>query len=255
MSRLALELATDSGDIAAAQRLRHRVFVEEMGASATIRSPGREQDFFDPWCEHLIVRDQISREVVGTYRLLTADSARRLGTFCAEREFDLTRLGNLRTQLIEVGRACVDPAYRRGAALMLLWSGVARLARERGASYLIGCASISMADRGTHAAAVYAQLAPRHLAPTEYRVVPRTPLAPLRHSSASSSTIPPLLEGYLRLGAWIGGEPAWDPDFNTADLLVFLQLSRVEARHARRFLQEPQAALHACASAAVAVAR
>lgn len=83
--RLSLALATRSCDIAAAQRLRHRVFVEEMGAQATVQSPGREHDLYDPWCEHLIVRDRTSGEAVGTYRLLTADSARRLGA-CLQTE-------------------------------------------------------------------------------------------------------------------------------------------------------------------------
>ena len=239
---LSLELATGTGDIAAAQRLRHRVFVEEMGARATARSPGHEYDFFDPWCEHLIVRDETTGDVVGTYRLLSAENARRLGTYCAEREFDLTRLRRLRHQLVEVGRACIDPAYRNGAAGLLLWSGVAQFARERGASYLIGCASISMADRGLTAAAVYARLAHRYLAPPEYRVVPRSPLAALGDPLMPSWTIPPLIKAYLRLGAWIGGEPAWDPDFDTADLLVFLPIARAEERHARHFLQERQAA-------------
>jgi putative hemolysin len=242
MPRLSLGLATGSSDIAAAQRLRHRVFIEEMGARANVHSHGQEHDFFDPWCEHLIVRDETSGDVVGTNRLLTPENARRLGTYCAEREFDLTRLGRLRHQLVEVGRACVDPAYRTGPAVMLLWSGIAKFARERGASYLIGCASISMADRGANAAAVYAQLARRYLAPPEYRVVPRSPLAALVDPLMPSWTIPPLIKAYLRLGAWIGGEPAWDPDFDMADLLIFLPITRAEERHARHFLHERQAA-------------
>ena len=240
--QLSLELAAGSRDLAAAQRLRYRVFVEEMGARATVHSPGREHDYFDPWYEHLIVRDRASGDVVGTYRVLTAENARRLGAFCAEREFDLTRLGPLRRRLVEVGRACVDPAYRTGAAGMLLLSGVARIARERGASHLIGCASISMTDRGANAAAVYTQLAHRYLSPTEYRVVPRSPLAALANPIAPTWVIPPLIRTYLLLGAWIGGEPAWDPDFNIADLLVLLPIARVETRCARQFAQERQAA-------------
>lgn len=239
---LSLQLATTTHDIAAAQRLRHRVFVEEMGARAASQDRGREQDFFDPWCEHVIVRDRSSGDVVGTCRLLTAKNAARLGTFCAEREFDLTRLAPLRARLLEIGRVCIDPAYRTGAAIMVLWSGIARLMRQRGATHLIGCASISMADGGTHAAAVYAHAAQQFLAPIEYRVLPRSPLAALKHGIPSTSRIPPLIKAYLRLGAWIGGEPAWDPDFNTADLLVFLPLARMEARRARPFFEDRQAA-------------
>jgi len=133
---LSLELATGSAGRAAAQGLRYRVFVEEMGAAPRVHSPGREHDYYDPLCEHLIVRHRASAEIVGTYRVLTADNARRVGAFCSEREFDLTRLGHLRRRLIELSRACVDPAHRSGAAPMLLWSGIAALARERGASHL-----------------------------------------------------------------------------------------------------------------------
>jgi putative hemolysin len=123
--QLSLERAAGSGEIVAAQRLRYRVFVEEMGARATVHSPGREHDYFDPWSEHVILRDRVSGNVIGTYRILTSDNARRLGAFCAEREFDLTRIGHLRRKLLEVGRVCVDPAYRAGATAMLLWSGAA----------------------------------------------------------------------------------------------------------------------------------
>ena len=239
---LSLELAAGPADIAAAQRLRYRVFVEEMGAGATVHSPGREHDYYDPWCEHLIVRDRASHEVVATYRLLTADNARRIGAFCAEREFDLTRLGHLRRQLIEVGRACIDPAYRSGAAAVLLWSGATKLARERGASHLIGCASITMRDRGAHAAATYRQLVRRYLAPVEYRVFPRSKLAALANPLASTAPVPSMIKSCLRLGAWIGGEPAWDPDFNTADLLVFLPIARVDGRSHRQSPDERRAA-------------
>jgi putative hemolysin len=239
---LYVELASGASDIAAAQRLRYRVFVEEMGARATVHSPGREHDYFDPWCEHLIVRDRASGTVIGTSRVLKADNARRLGAFCAEREFDLTRLGHLRRKLVELGRTCVDPAYRTHATAMLLLSGVAKFARERGASHLIACASISMTDRGVNAAAVYGQLARRHLAPSEYRITARSPLAALANPPWPNPAIPSLIMAYLRLGAWIGGEPAWDPDFNIADLLVILPVARSEARSARSFQNELQAA-------------
>ena len=240
--KLSLELAAGLCDIAAAQRLRYRVFVEEMGARATAHSPGREHDYFDTWCEHAILRDRFSGNVVGTYRLLTSDNARRLGAFCAEREFDLTRIGHLRRKLLEVGRACVDPAYRTGATAMLLWSGAAKLARERGATHVISCASISMSDRGTHAAAVYSQLARRYLAPSEYRVIPRSPLAALADPVTPPWSTPSLIKGGLRLGAWVCAEPAWDPDFNTADLLLFLPIDRIETRRAQPLAQDRQAA-------------
>jgi putative hemolysin len=240
--QLEVALAASAGELEAAQLLRHRVFVEEMGARVAAGRGGREHDLFDPWCDHVIVRERASGRIVGTYRLLSADKARRLGTFCLEREFDLTRLNRLRPQLLELGRACVDPEFRSGAVVMLLWAGIARLMRERGAAYLIGCASVSMSDGGLNAAAVYAHIRERHLAPIEYRVFPRTPLEAHGADALPAPLLPPLVKGYLRVGAWVGGAPAWDADFNTADLLMFLPLARVEARYARHFLPERAAA-------------
>jgi putative hemolysin len=237
---LKVELALTTADVRAAQRLRYRVFAEEMGAHVVGREPGRDEDHFDPWCEHLIVRDCDTGGVVGTYRILTADRARQLGTFYSESEFDLTRLFLLRPRMVEIGRACVDARYRSGPTIMLLWQGIAQFMRERKYDYLIGCASVSMQDGGACAQQVYSEIEQRHLAPIEYRVFPRHPLsprdAPLPVRNNEPVRIPALLKGYLRLGAWIGGEPAWDPDFNTADLFVFLPLARVEARYARHYL-------------------
>jgi putative hemolysin len=184
------------------------------------------------------VRDRESQEVIGTYRLLTPQRAERLGTFISAEEFDLSAFDALRGTLGEVGRACIHPAYRSGAAIMLLWTGIARYVISRNIRYLFGCASIGMEDGGANARSVYEALAEDHLAPPAYRVTPRragVPSAP----AYEPAQVPPLLKGYLRLGAWICGEPAWDPDFNTADLLVLLPLERVEARYARHFLRSP----------------
>ncbi len=233
-------LARTGDEVEAAQRLRYRVFTEEMGARITGARAGIDCDFFDPWCEHLLVRDETTGEVAGTYRILAAEHARRLGTFYADTEFDLTRLALLRSRLCEVGRACIHPDYHTGAVIMLLWHGIAAFMQERGHEYLIGCASVSMADGGIGATRIWQQLAPAQVAPIEYRVFPRHPLVPAaraRADEAAAAAMPPLLKGYLRLGAWIGGEPAWDPDFNTADLFVFLPLARVAARYARHYLR------------------
>jgi putative hemolysin len=240
--RLSVGLATSSTDIEAAQRLRHRVFVGELGARVAPAIPGRDQDFFDPWCDHLVVRDEARCEIVGTYRILTAERARRLGTFYADTEFDLTRLGSLKPATCEIGRACIHPEYRSGPAIMRLWQGLAAYMREHGCRYLIGCASVSMADGGANALRVWRQALPEHLAPIEYRVFPRHPLliddaAEAEGPHLVPASVPALLKAYLRIGAWIGGEPAWDPDFNTADLFVFLPLARVEARYARHYLK------------------
>lgn len=239
LHRLRVGLAMSTADVHAAQRLRYRVFAGELGAKLSGREPGRDEDIFDAWCEHLVVRDCGSGSIVGTYRLLTAERAARLGTFYADQEFDLTRLTHLKPRMVEIGRACVDPAYRSGAALMLLWHGIFDFMRRRRYDYLAGCASICMRDGGANAERVHQRVAQRHLAPIEYRVFPRHRLLPREarrgNDEAAPPRVPALLKGYLRLGAWIGGEPSWDPDFNTADLFVLLPLARLEARYAQHF--------------------
>jgi putative hemolysin len=235
---LSVSLAHSREEVRAAQRLRHRVFIEELGARIGARRSSIERDRFDPFCEHLIVRDRATGEVIGTYRLLTPERAARLGTFISGVEFDLAPFEALREGLVEVGRACIHRDYRSGAAIMLLWSGIAGVIRAEGVRHLFGCASIGMEDGGANALAVYAAIAPRHLAPVQYRVTPRTPL-PTATVGSAPARMPALVKGYLRLGAWVCGEPAWDPEFNTADLLMLLSLERLDARYARHFGVSP----------------
>ena len=231
---LSVGFAQSAWEIRAAQRLRFRVFAGEMGARLPSPQQGIDEDAFDPFCEHLIVRDQLAGEVVGTYRILSPGSALRMGRYYADGEFDLGRLAPLRPQLVEVGRACVHPDYRSGATIALLWSGLARYMRERGHAFLFGCASIGMADGGHVAASLYRRLQAK-LGPTEYRVFPRCPLPIEALRNDVEADLPPLLKGYLRAGARICGAPAWDPDFNTADLPVMLRLSSLSVRYARHF--------------------
>jgi putative hemolysin len=229
--RLSVGLAGDDGERRAAQRLRWKVFAEELGAKLESAEPGIDQDIFDPYCEHLVVRD--GAEVVGTYRLLPPEGAKRIGLYYAETEFDLTRLRGIRSRLVEVGRSCIAPGYRSGAVIALLWSGLARYMLAHGHGYLAGCASISMADGGQAAAAL--QRLEEHLAPVEYRVLPRRRVPETRVSEKEKAVLPPLVKGYLRCGAWVCGEPAWDPEFNCADFFMLLPLARIEARYARHF--------------------
>jgi putative hemolysin len=225
--RLSVGLAGEGNERRAAQRLRWKVFAEELGAKLQSAEPGIDQDIFDPYCEHLVVRDDA--EVVGTYRLLPPEGARRIGLYYSETEFDLIRLRGIRHRIVEVGRSCIAPGYRSGAVIALLWSGLARYMLASGHGYLAGCASLSLG------AAPALQQRAEHLAPVEYRVTPRKRLPP-RTNAATEKSLPPLVKGYLRAGAWICGEPAWDPDFNCADFFMLLPLERIEARYARHFL-------------------
>ena len=234
--RLHVGLAENEHEILAAQKLRWRVFAEEMGARLPSRTPGIDRDIYDAHCDHLIVREEATGRVIGTYRILPPQAARRAGGYYSESEFDLTRLAYLRPQLVEVGRSCIDPEYRTGFVISLLWSGLARYMKQNGYGYLMGCASIGMRDGGHNAAGIYNSLA-EQMAPLEYRVFPRCPLPLARIEAAPQPELPPLLKGYLRAGAWVCGEPAWDPDFNTADLLVLMPMVRVQDRYARHFVE------------------
>lgn len=241
-ANLAYSLARNPDEVAEAQRLRYRIFAEEMGARLN-GYDGRDMDGFDALCDHLLVRDTETDEVIGTYRMLDPYMAAEAGGYYSAGEFDLTRLMHLSSSMVELGRSCVDARYRNGATISLLWAGLARYMMVHGYEYLIGCGSISMADGGYNAAAVYERLAQKYLSPHEYRVFPHTPLPlpallnDIRAQNGMEPSVPPLLKGYLRAGAWICGEPAWDPDFNTADVLVMLPMSRLAKRYATHFMK------------------
>jgi len=234
--RLSISMARTSAEIEEAQRLRYKVFAEEMGARLASADEGIDRDIFDSYCEHLLVRDNNSNRVVGTYRILSPQQAQTIGGYYSETEFDLTRLQHLRDRMVEVGRSCVHADFRDGATISQLWGGLAGYMRQHNHEYLIGCASISMGDGGHYAASVYHKVHKLHGAPAEYRVFPRCPLPLDALNKTLDAPIPPLIKGYLRLGAYVCGEPAWDPDFNTADLFILLPLPRLNAKYARHFM-------------------
>ncbi|WP_227451575.1 GNAT family N-acetyltransferase [Pseudomonas fluorescens] len=201
------------------QALRYKVFNETFQAPALSNIRGLNVDEFDDYCDHLIVRDATTACVVGTYRVMSPTAARRMGQYYSEKEFDLSRLDHLRTRIIEAGHACVHPDYRSGSVIMMLWSGLAMYMQREGCDYLMGCASVSLADGGHHASAIYHGLTPEQLGPAEYRVSAHTLFALHDVNAEKPAPLPPLLKGYLRSGAWVCGEPAWDADFQTADFL------------------------------------
>ncbi len=236
VSRYHVSLAVDDSEIREAQRLRYKVFVEEMGARMPTVLPGHDIDLHDPFCDHLLVRELADGKVVGTYRILPPDAAKRVGSYYAEQEFDLTRLNFLRPRMAELGRSCVHPAHRSGAVLARLWTGLAEYMTRYGYEYVIGCASIGMADGGHLAASVHRQMSARHLAPIEWHVTARNRLPVESLDDGRQAALPPLIKGYTRLGAMVCGEPAWDPDFNTADLLMLLPMAQLNRSYARRLI-------------------
>ena len=197
-----------------AQRLRFRVFAREMGACLTPplgTEPGLDVDGFDPFCDHLLVKS-VGAEgledapVVGTYRLLAPDAARRAGGLYIDTEFDLSPLSALRPQAVELGRSCVDPDWRSGGVIMALWAALCRYMRQRRLDTMIGCASVALDDGGRSAQKLWHSLRHTHLVAAPWQVQPHTAF-PLGHGDTvpracaapyPAPHMPPLIQGSLR---------------------------------------------------------
>jgi hypothetical protein len=227
--------ASNMSEVKEAQRLRYKVFAEEMGAKLPSNPENLDIDEFDAYCDHLLIRDQESLQVVGTYRVLPPHKALEIGRLYSDSEFDLARLDHLRPKLVEVGRSCVHEDFRSGAVIMALWSGLAQYMQKHEYEIMLGCASIPMGDGGHFAASLYNSLSNDQMAPVESHAFPRLPLPLERLNGGLAVEPPPLIKGYLKLGAKICSAPAWDPDFNTADVLTMLRLSDINPRYAKHF--------------------
>ncbi|GAA4026762.1 GNAT family N-acetyltransferase [Actimicrobium antarcticum] len=241
-------------DVQAAQRLRYRVFVQEMGARlvpSLASDHGLDADRFDPYCDHLLVR-AVSEEngnhgpLIGTYRVMPPHAARRAGGFYTDTEFDLSPLAQLRINAVELGRSCVDPGWRAGGVIMAMWGALGQYMLSHRLDTMIGCASVGLCDGGRNAADLWRRLRSDHLVAPQWQVAPRTPLPlSLSHDdglvqdaadSATAINIPPLIKGYLRCGARLLGPPALDLAFNTADLPMMLRFDDLAPRYRKHFL-------------------
>ncbi len=239
-SGLSVEWAKHQDQVREAQRLRYDVFATEMGARLKDSIPGHDIDLFDDFCEHLIIRDEMTEEVIGTYRVLTPAQAKRIGSTYSDLEFDLTRLRQYRERMVELGRSCVHRDHRHGGVIMALWGALAEFMVRNKLDVMIGCASIPMLHQGVVsgevAASIWHQLKQTHLATVENQVTPRLAL-PVEQWEVNDAFEPPaLIKGYLRLGAKVLGAPAWDPDFNTADLPMLMKINDMPPRYRKHFL-------------------
>lgn len=246
---LTIRLAETEDDRRAAERLRYRVFVEELGGDGPlVDHDGRfERDRFDHFCAHMVLVDArrdagALDHVVGVYRLLPGDRADRIGGFYSEGEYDLGPLKGSGRRLLELGRSCVHPDYRSGLALMRLWQGLGAYVLETGAEILFGVASFHGTDvRGL--AMPLAHLHHAHLAPPELRVraLPEAfqPMDLLSASEidrvAAMRAVPSLIKSYLRLGGFVGEGAFIDKEFNTTDVCLILDTARLSERDRERF--------------------
>lgn len=236
--RLVAEFASTAKALRKAQRLRAKVFGEEYGIEFN-NPEGLDCDSLDAFCEHLNVYDMADDgRLVATTRLLSSEQARLAGGYYSAHEFDMSAIERLPGRVLELGRTCVHPNYRSGAAITVLWSAIADYLMAQGFSYLVGCASISLRDGGHNFAAIMPELRARYFVDSELRV---SPLRGLSIDAAAGETapasMPPLLKAYLRMGCKIGGEACWDPEFNCADVFVILDVASLSARYAQRFLK------------------
>ncbi len=243
VGKISVSWARHQDEVRAAQRLRYQIFAVEMGATLPVTVPGHDIDLFDDYCEHLLVRDEASGNVIGTYRVLTPTQAKRAGSTYSDTEFDLTRLRSLRERMVELGRSCVHADHRSGGVILALWGALAEFMARNQLDTMIGCASIPMqtpgANSGQAAASIWRQVKQTHLAPIDYHVTPRLALPVDKLDDSLNIEPPALIRGYLRLGAKVLGAPAWDPDFNSADLPMMMRIADLPPRYLKHFTAQP----------------
>ena len=244
--RFTVRMAEDEADILAAQRLRYRIFVEEMGAAPSDgdRKTRRETDRFDPYFEHLLLidrdcrRDEIERGVVGVYRLMRDTNARDGIGFYGQSEYDLSRLIETGRPTVELGRSCVDAQYRGGAGMHLLWTGLGDYVTSNGIEIMFGVASFHGNETAPIAHAL-SHLHHNHLAPEDLRVrtvaehfAPMDILAAdqVNRVEAMRQT-PALIKAYLRLGGFVGEGAFIDHEFNTVDVCLLMDTTRMVDRY------------------------
>ena len=267
---LEVRLATSTAEVRRAQALRYEVFYEEMAAVADLhaRQARRDFDAFDALCDHLLVCDRgqssllrSKPQIVGTYRLLRQQAAERHGGFYTAGEFDIEPLIRAKPHLnfLELGRSCVLPRYRSRRTLELLWHGIWAYVLMNGFDVMIGCASLEGTDP-EHLALPLSYLHHFARAPDEWRVraheerfveTNRMPLAEI-DAKAALRALPPLLKGYLRLGACVGDGAVIDRQFGTTDVCVVLPVSAIASRYVRYY--RPDASRYAVTPAGAPLA-
>jgi putative hemolysin len=268
--RFEVAFATTREEIQETQRLRYRIFAGELGAQIDGGTEGLDHDQYDRYCKHLMVRDTQTGKVIACTRILTDERAPDAGGFYSSGEFDLAMLDSLPGRVMEIGRTCVDADYRGGVAIATLWQGIAAYVTGNGFDYLFGCASIGLEDGGATAHSILDTVRSKYMAPERQRVRPYIPLpaADVRRARSQDSVVPthikplppapaslregavspadnritekvkmpPLLKAYISLGAKACGEAYWDRDFNCADVFMLLNVSDLNPRYARHFL-------------------
>lgn len=245
LGSMSVRLARTTSEIRAAQSLRYKVFYREMAARAGVIASFRRRDAdrWDTICDHLIVTDEVdgSEQLVGTYRLLRQSEARaRSSNFYTQSEFDIAPLLDKHKSLefLELGRSCILEEWRNKRTIELLWAGTWAYVLRHGIDVMFGCASFNGSDPQAHAdkLAFLQQNASPH-ANWDVRAIPGRAAQishdelPVVNPRRALASLPPLIKGYLRLGAWIGRDAVVDQRFNTTDVLIILPITRLNPRY------------------------
>ena len=245
---LGVRIASTPEEIDAAQALRYRVFYEEMGAAPgdDARANHRDRDQFDAVADHLLVVDHTigdgPQAVVGTYRLIRKEAAESVGHFYSADEYDITPILNFPGTVLELGRSCVDAQYRGRAVMQLLWRGIAAYVAQHGIDLMFGCASLN----GTDPDALSLELTylyGHHLAPPALRprAIPERYVEMRRLDPAAldprraGQALPPLIKGYLRVGAFVGDGAVIDTQFNTVDVAIVVKTDLITERYVKHY--------------------
>lgn len=242
MADFEVKIATEKSEIEEAQRLRFQVFnVELRKGLKSSYAGGLDVDEFDPYCDHLLVRDLKSGDVVGTYRLMRGSQARQNIGFYSEREFDLSRIKSLDGELMELGRSCARKDFRDRALIPLMWDAIAEQVKKHHVRYLFGCGSLYTTE-ADEVSAMFSMLKNKYYAPDIYRVFP---VDQCRFQGLAEDVLisdeqtwfqklPSLIKGYLRIGSVVCGPPALDADFGTADFFLLLDFGTLKEEYLKR---------------------
>lgn len=247
----AIKIAETAAELEAAQRLRYDIFKSEQGRMGKLKQTvaGVDCDEYDKYCIHLVVLDKNrANHIVGTYRVHPGVIAKNGIGFYSSSEYDIANIDTYAETTLEYGRSCVAAEYRNGAVVSLLWSGISELHKRTKARYMLGCVSLETVDpvigwavyrhalgmcrsldsavRGTPRPG-YALPFPGDAAIDDYR---------RNHWGELLAHLPPLLKGYLRLGASLAGEPVLDADFGSIDFLIWLDIKDIPERYLRHFM-------------------
>ena len=253
---LGVRIAASAAEIDAVQALRYRVFYQEMGAraDAATTTSQRDHDVFDLVADHLLVVDHAlgagAEGVVGTYRLIQREAAAKLGRFYSADEYDITPITHFPGRILELGRSCVDVAYRSRIAMQLLWRGIAAYVFHYQIDLMFGCASLQGTDPDEMAADLtylyYNHLAPPAVRPRAlpHRYVDMRRMLPHRiDPKRVQAQLPPLIKGYLRLGGFVGDGAVIDRQFNTTDVAVVVKTDLVTDKYYRHYERQLRDAL------------